>query len=47
MTTLKSITTSFEIVKELTNQGRVTDLRQRFNFWAFRWEYVFTHIIKP
>jgi len=47
MTTLKSITNSFEIVKELLNQGKVTKLRQRFNFWAFRWEYVFTHIIKP
>jgi len=47
MTTLKSITNSFEIVKELLNQGKVTKLRQRFNIFKWRAEYVFTHIIKP
>lgn len=47
MTTLKSITTSFEIVKELTNQGKVLNLKQRFNIFSWEVEYVFTHIIKP
>jgi len=47
MTTLKSITTSFEIVKELTNQGKVLNLRQRFNIFKWEVEYIFEHIIKP
>jgi hypothetical protein len=47
MTTLKSITTSFEIVKELLNAGKILKLRQRFNIFSWEWEYVFTHIIKP
>ena len=47
MKTLKSMTNSFEIVKELLNQGKVTKLRQRFNIFKWRSEFVVTHIIKP
>ncbi len=47
MTTLKSITTSFEIVKELIHEGKVLNLKQRFNIFKWRVEYIFEHIIKP
>lgn len=47
MKTLKSITNSFEIVKELINEGKVLNLKQRFNIFKWRSEFVVTHIIKP
>lgn len=47
MTTLRSATTSFEIVKELIHEGKILNLRKRFNIFRFEWEFVFEHIIKP
>ena len=47
MTTLRSTTTSFEIVKELIHEAKVLNLRKRFNILRWEWEYQFEHIIKP